>query len=48
MSIDNVCNCIESVYCSVVSTLQTAANIMFVRNVEKDISNFGGMRSYAH
>ena len=39
VSIDNICDCIESVYCSVVSTLQTAAN-MFVPKCRKGYFKF--------
>jgi len=39
VSIDNICDCIESVYCSVVSTLQTAAN-MFVTKCRKGYFKF--------
>lgn len=45
VDVNNLCSCIDSIYCHIVSVLQSGANIYISRSAVKKISNTGGMKN---
>jgi len=44
VDVNNLCSCTDSIYCHIVSVLQSGANI-YIPKCSKKISNTGGMKN---